>query len=272
MNRFAQVMARTPVGRKAISTIARSTLGRHFLDQVDPLQRIFSSVDEARRSVERLRFGGHEHPDAISLHTELAADLRPSDYPALYWMQRIEGPLRIFDFGGNIGNLYYSYQQYLSNRADLAWTVYDLPAVVAAGRRIAQERHAQFLHFTDRPEADAQTTLLLVSGALHYWEQSVEAMLDRIAIRPSHILVNRTPMHERQRQYVTVQRQQHYAVPCVVRNAQEMVKEFEALGYEMINKWPVLELAVNLPFYPDWSVPRYSGFYFRRREGNPLAS
>jgi len=266
VNRLAQVMAKTPVGRKAISTIARSTLGRHLLHQVDPLQRVFSSVDEARRSVERLQYGGHEHPDAITVHTELAAELRPSDYPALYWMQRIEGPLRIFDFGGNIGNLYYSYQQFLANRTDLTWTVYDLPAVVEAGRRIASERGAQFLRFTERPEADPRTTLLLISGALHYWEQSVEAMLDRIGVRPAHILVNRSPMHERQRQYVTVQRQQRYAVPCVVRNAQEMVKEFENLGYDMVNKWPVLELAVTLPLYPEWSVPRYSGFYFRRRE------
>ena len=41
----------------------------------------------------------------------------------------------------------------------------------------------------------------------------------------------------------------------------------ESAGYELVDRWPALELALRMPLFPDRTVPHYSGFYFRRVPG-----
>ena len=57
---------------------------------------------------------------------------------------------RIFDVGGNVGNLFYCYPQFASLPPDLLWTVLDLPDIVTAGRQLAAQREANALRFTER--------------------------------------------------------------------------------------------------------------------------
>lgn len=204
----------------------------------------------------------------MKTHLELSKTLRASDYAVLFWLCRINSKsFRIFDFGGNIGNLYYSYSKYLSAEPGaIDWTVFDFPGVTAEGRKIASERGATGLKFTDSPAGLSRSHVLLVSGSFHYWEKSERDFLLQFPVFPDHILLNRTPVHETLPSFITVQRTRTYAVPCIVRNAAEMLANFASLGYIAVDRWPALELALKLPFYPDRSLPSYSGFYFRRND------
>lgn len=252
--------------RTVLTRLGMMSFGRRILNGISRPRGVFSTFDEAWAAARRSAYAGHDHPDYIKSHLEFSNSLRPSDYAVLYWLSRVSpGDLHIFDFGGNIGNLYYSYLGYLRTESrSVDWTVFDLPKTVEEGRRIAAERGVYELQFTNSVESFSKGYVLLISGAFHYWEKSVQAFLEQFPHQPEHIILNRTPVHETQPSFITVQYKKSYAVPCVVRNAGEMLSVFAAMGYTMVDRWPALELALRMPLFPNRTVPNYSGFYFRR--------
>lgn len=254
--------------RRVLRRIATSSVGLKLLNTMSGPRRLYGSFEEAWNSAKWGRYAGHDHPDYIQEHLELSKSLRPSDYAALYWLLRINPErIKVFDFGGNVGNLFYSYHPYL-RRDDkcVDWTVFDLPRTVEKGRELAATLGATDLKFANSLCSFSEEHTLLVSGAFHYWEGSVQRFIQQFAQRPCHIILNRTPVHETQSDFVTVQRKRSYAVPCVVRNAGELAAAFAAEGYVMIDRWNAFELSLRLPLLPDYSVAHYSGFYFRRQK------
>jgi putative methyltransferase (TIGR04325 family) len=252
--------------RRLLQLAGKSRVGHRLLNAMSGHRRLFRSFDEAWECAKRSTYAGHDHPDYILEHLFLAKSLRPSDYAALYWLLRInaENP-RVFDFAGNIGNLFYSYYPYLKRAGEpLDWTVFDLPRTLEKGREIAASRSAPGLSFADSLRGFSEEQTLLVSGAFHYWETSVREFIGQFPQRPRHVILNRTPVHDTQPPFITIQHRGSYAVPCLVRNKKELASAFAAEGYVMIDQWPALELSLKMPFLPNYTVPNYSGFYFRR--------
>lgn len=251
--------------QSALGHMADLPLGVRALNRLNYSGGVFSSFEEAWAAAGRGKHAGHEHPDAVKIHLELSKGLRPSDYPVLFWLLRISPrELHLFDYGGNAGNLYYSYSGYLREQVgQICWTVFDLPGVVQEGRRLGSERSAVGLRFADSPSQYRENEILLISGAFHYWEKSVAAFLGQFPALPRHIILNRSPVHQRQRSYITVQRTGTYAVPCIVRNEAELRSEFAAAGYVLMDQWLALELSLRMPLFPRHAVDHYSGFYFR---------
>jgi putative methyltransferase (TIGR04325 family) len=254
--------------RTILGGIAGSHAGRRALSRLSAPYGVFDSFQEAWKAARKARGAGHEHPDDVTIHLNLARSLRPSDYAVLYWISRIgAGDLKLFDFGGNAGNLYYSYSPFLREQfQNIEWTVFDLPPILDQGRKLCAERGISQLRFVSSPRDAGALAILLVSGAFHYWEKSVQEFLAQFPEPPDHILINRTPIHDEQPSFITVQCTPSYAVPCLVRNGRELAEEFAAAGYEMIDRWSSLELRLRLPLFPKLSVPHYSGFYFRREK------
>jgi putative methyltransferase (TIGR04325 family) len=250
--RILQVLDGIPHGRKVLNACSFS-------------RGIYDSFGQAWEVANKKSRAGHNHADAITLHLELAKHLRSSDYAVLYWLGCLaKTRLKLFDFGGNAGNLYYSYSSYLSTQfQQLEWTVFDLPNVIEQGRKIATERNARELRFTDSLQDASLCDVVLVSGAFHYWEKRVEEFIDQFNQRPRNIILNRTPAHVTKPTFLTVQCTKSYAVPCIVRNADEIISGFAARGYVLADRWAALELALRFPLFPDYSVQHYSGFCFR---------
>jgi putative methyltransferase (TIGR04325 family) len=247
---------------RALDRIPR---GRNILNACSFSRGVYDTIDQAWEVANKKSRAGHNHSDAVTLHLELAKNLRSSDYAVLYWLGRLATTrLKLFDFGGNAGNLYYSYSHYLRFQyQQIEWTVFDLPEVIERGRKIAAERNAGELRFTDFVQEGSLCDVILVSGAFHYWEKRVEDFIDQFTPLPRNIILNRTPAHETKPSYLTVQHTGSYAVPCVVRSADEIISGFAAKGYVLADRWQALELALRLPVFPDYSVHHYSGFYFR---------
>ena len=149
------------------------------------------------------------------------------------------------------------------------WTVFDLPQTVTAGQALAREVDSRGLAFTTSLEQYSRDQVLLISGAFHYWEKSIATFVRQFPEQPDHIVINRTPVRDEQAPaYVTVQDNGSFAVPCIVRSFNEIVSEFSALGYALIDRWKVLELRIRMPLFPDFNVPYYSGFYFSTKKQN----
>lgn len=264
--------------RQAIKTLLSSRLGTNLLTRAEGfevpravLRRLsyprvqFSDFDEAWHAAAHDRYAGHE-TESIDIHLGLMDKLRPSDFHVLKHLNAIAsgGSMSVLDFGGNVGNIYYSYRPHLPASAQLNWVVVDLAAVTSVGSRIAEERHVTELKFLNSlPQATDHFDVLLASGSLHYWEESIASWLNSMPQRPRHVIVNRSPVHETHPTFVTVQQTATYAVPCVVHNRVELLQAFAQQGYLLVDSWAAPELSLTFTLLPTLSVQQYSGFYFR---------
>ncbi len=269
LREIAKAILISSPSRTILSYAAKSNGARRVLNRVSGGRGVFSTFDEAWAAARQTGLPGHEDPSQVTLHMELSETLRPSDYAALFWLRAAanEGKLSVFDFGGNAGNLFYSYSPFLKCLQSLDWTVFDIPPVLEQGRRIASERNAAGLSFASSAGEFRTGQVLLASGSLHYWEGTIAEFLHQFPALPKDVIINRTPISENRGPFVTVQRTPMCAHPCIVRNRAEVISDFAILGYRLVSAWIAPELHVYLPLFPEHSIPRYSGFYFQLEAG-----
>lgn len=183
----------------------------------------------------------------------------------MFWLSQINPPegLKVFDFGGGIGQTYYQYSRFLPTAQLAQWTVMDLPEVIA-GRNVATQQRAPALKFTSSLRDCEGCNVFVAAGSLHYWEHAIADLADALGGLPQHVFINRSPIRQKGESFISIQGGENWAFPCLVRNSEELEKEFAQLGYEVVDKWPVLEKTLDFPLLPDYKAP-YAGFYLRRQ-------
>ena len=191
--------------------------------------------------------------------------VRESDYAVLFHLAPIiSGLHRVFDLGGNVGNLFYSYQRKLSFPPGFVWTVYDLPVKKPVGEKLAAQRGETRIRFCDTLAEASGCDVLIASGSLHYFEEPLHRMLASLELPPKHVFINRTPFSNGP-DLITVQDSRSYLVPCKFHSRISLINGMHALGYELQSEWPVYERRLPVPTHPDICPRTYSGFYFRRK-------
>jgi len=225
-------------------------------------RRTFPSFAKAQASASHYIPASHEHPDEIRFHTSMSDAARESDYPVLFCLSRAEDDLhRVFDLGGNVGNLFYCYQQYLNFANDLVWMVYDLPSKKPIGEKLAAQRNEHRIRYVNAISAASGADLFIASGSLHYFEEPLDQMLSQLDELPRHVVVNRTPCSEGE-DIITVQDNRSYLCPCKLPGRTKLIAGMQKLGYELRVSWPIHERKLWVPLHPEWSRSYYSGFYF----------
>ena len=239
---------------------------RWFLERLLGYRRSFSSFEQAKFCSSQFISAGHEHEDDIRMHLSSSRAARESDYPVFFYLSQSDKSLTsVFDFGGNIGNLFYCYQNYLSVPKDISWKVYDLPELRQAGEKIAEGRGESRLHYVNGCDELDAADLFLASGSLHYFESSLPELLAQAKRLPSRVIVNRTPFSNAE-DLITIQDNGSFLVPCKLHNKQKFVDGMATLGYKLRGSWPVAERALYVPLHPDCSSATYFGFYFELDE------
>jgi putative methyltransferase (TIGR04325 family) len=225
---------------------------------------VYSSFDEARGHAPKNIPLGYDH-DEIALGYKNQKFLS-SDYPAAFWLREaLQDEPTVLDLGGSVGISFYNWEQYFKYPEDLQWVVCEVPAVTLAGDKIASERKEERLHFVSRIEAADGCNCLLASGSLQYMDGSLTDLLKQLQQQPRHLIINRIPLHS-QRQCITLQNVRWAVSPYRVFQRDAFVSALEAFGYTLIDAWSVLDHDCWIPFYPEFSVPTYSGLYFRKHQ------
>ncbi len=185
------LLGRSSAGARLIVRCRNSRLAQSLLDLLVGYRSTFSSFAEAQNCAHRYISAGHEHPDDIRFHTSIADTLRESDYPVLFYLLPVSSGLhRVFDLGGNVGNLFYAYERHLGFPEDLQWWVYDLPEKMPFGEKLAQEKNEHRIHFTNQLAAASGVDLFISS--VHSQEELVREMRDL-----GYLLRATWPVHER---------------------------------------------------------------------------
>jgi putative methyltransferase (TIGR04325 family) len=227
---------------------------------------VFDTFADAERSAPEQRILGYDNPDAAKMYIERTRKIYPTDYPVMFWLTKLfaEGNKSVFDLGGHIGVSYYAYKRHLAYPQGLSWTVHDVPAVMAEGRRFAAEKdREQRLRFADDfSEADGHD-ILFALGSLQYLPETIDERLAKLAHPPKHVLLNLTPLHDKH-SYFTLQSIGTAFCPYRITAVPTFLKAFESLGYRLVNHWENPDKSCEIPFFPEHSLHYYHGFYFVR--------
>lgn len=227
---------------------------------------VFDTFEAAERSAPASRPLGYDNADAAGMYLDRTRKTYPTDYPVLFWLQKLlaDGCGTIFDLGGHVGVSYYAYRKYLASTAPRQWLVHDVPAVMAEGRRLATQKDVDGrLAFSDRFDGADGVDILMAMGSLQYLPDTLPARLERLAVPPPHVIINLMPLHERH-SYFTLQSIGTAFCPYRITAVGEFLRGYEELGYRMVDSWENPDKNCRIPFHPDRSLDRYHGFYFKR--------
>ncbi len=264
MVKIFRILGTTGSGRKLIEAAGATHFGTLALKWILGYRRSFQTLDEAEKAVKPYARGGHENPANAAWHLELDNILRPSDYAAFYYIRdRLALIQRVFDLGGNVGNLYYCYKNYLPLRDDISWTVYDLQENILRGRILASSKSAHNLHFTDDLREADGADLFVASGSLHYFEEPLPKLIASLDVYPKYILINRTPLIDGP-SFAIVQDAGKIRVACKLYNRVNLIDGFERLGYRLQGEWQAAENKLSVPDRPSANKEAYSGLWFER--------
>lgn len=245
---------------------------QHFL-RVGQWERMFSGVyssfAEANAAIPATRNNSYDNPDSATFLGHKGS-VRSSDYPVLFWLDRLlpTNPY-LLDFGGYLGISYYSFDRLLQYPPDLQWTIYDVPAVVGAGEKLALEKGRSNLRFTSSFEAVENCSLLLAFGSLQFPEKTLAEFLRPLHRRPQHLLLNKTPLGELPTFY-TLHNMGPALSPYRISNREEFLQSLAELNYELIDSWENPEFGCYIPFYPDHSLRAFSGMYLRQKSAGAI--
>lgn len=224
------------------------------------------ALEQARQLSSEQLPSTYDVDGATTKYLDQIESLRPCDYPALFWVDRIlrDGGRRVFDLGGHLGLAYYSYHRYISYPAGLVWRVHDLPRVMAAGKTLAGKLDpAGSLQFCETPNGGDGFDLLISSGALQYLEYRLPELIDRLDRPPRHVLFNLTPLHP-DKSFFTLQNLGIAICPYRVESQARLIDDMKARGYGLRDHWILGERQLRIPFEPGYEVGSYHGCYFER--------
>lgn len=221
---------------------------------------VFETFEAAAASAPTSLGLGYDQPSAALMYKDRLHQVYPYDYPVMFWLERrLNAARRVFDFGGHIGLSYYGYRKYLSLPADLRWTVYDVPAVVAEGIRFAEEQGVAQLDFTNDYQQASEADIFFASGSLQYLAEPLDQRLKSLAKLPQTVIVNQLPSTAGTR-YFTLQNIGTAFCPYLIESLPTLLRDLQNLGYRLLDQWKAPEKQCYIPLHPTKCVSGYDGF------------
>ena len=105
-----------------------------------------------------------------------------------------EGELRVLDFGGSLGSLYWQHREFLSG-VKVSWSVIEQPAFVAAGKGLNQDLVNFFPSVTEFLESSSPNVILL-SSVLQYLPNAEQILQELLSTPANYLILDRTPMSD----------------------------------------------------------------------------
>lgn len=248
----------------SIVQLARSIYWhRRFSKSYGSYRGIYETEAQAIAAVPPHRKVGYNHPElAAEYRANLYREIGFYDYPMLFWLKNLlKNGSVMFDFGGNVGTHFYGYENYLTYPQAFKWIVCELPALVDAGKELAQqEGRSQLLFTTDFNDASG-AEVFLASGSVQY-VPSLAAKLAKLPTQPQHLLLGRLPLCEGN-SFVTLQNGGMVFYPVHVFNRQEFIDSIQAIGYDLIDSWKDRSEPCAVPFHPEFKSLSFGGLYFK---------
>lgn len=183
------------------------------------------------------------------------------DYPVLYWLERLAPEIsRIVDAGGHMGTKFRAFRNHLKLRPGCEWIVYDVPAIVKAGRERAEKDGLNGLSFTDDLASVKQAEIFLASGLLQYLDIPFPELIGKLQEKPQHILINKLAVRDGET-VVTLENFGKALVPYQIRARKPFFDDIEKMGYRVVDQWTIPSLSHVITTHPELGRSESVGCY-----------
>lgn len=256
-----------------LRTIERAWQWRQFQARPNDCWGVYGSFAEAEAHAPPTKPIGYDNDAAAGMYRGMLETVGPKDYAVAFWLQRrLRLGGRVFDFGGHVGVKYYALRTVLdmpccggecclSCSETVSWVVFDVPAVIAQGRKLAREREAPGLSFTDRFLDASGADVFLALGSLQYVETPLPDRLATLDALPQCVIISSTPMVDGER-YVTLQNLGMSYCPYLVESRTGLVRGMAERGYTLVRSWENPEKLCRILDNDDRSVEGYTSLHF----------
>lgn len=129
-------------------------------------------------------------------------------YPLFAWLMYVaqrDGALRVLDFGGALGSLYYQHRFLLDELSGLKWGVVEQEHFVDAGRAGFETEALKFFTSPELCVEAIRPNFLLLSSVLQYIEKPYFLLDSLLAYRFPYVLVGRTMARRGMKEEIAVQ-------------------------------------------------------------------
>jgi putative methyltransferase (TIGR04325 family) len=194
------------------------------------------------------------------------------DYPLLTWLLYAilhAGCVRVLDFGGALGSLYYQHRSLLEQYPGFAWGVVEQEHFVKAGQK---EFETEWLHFYNGIKCCFETmrpNFLLISGVLQYLREPYALLAKVLDLRLPFVLIHRTMAQRQLPEQVAIQRVPSTiydaSYPTWILDANRLESEFDLHGYDVLDNFDPHPGAF---WGPDNMQMPYQGWFLVRRGTN----
>jgi putative methyltransferase (TIGR04325 family) len=233
-----------------IRQVARTVLAALRVRAHRPRFRgVFASYQDAIAAVRPGALAGYDHDAVVPINFELMCKVTLWDYPVLLWLQRLAPEIRcLIDAGGHLATKYRAFRPYLKQFDNVHWVIYDVPAVVRAGREWACAEGNNGISFIDTLSDAPRADVVLASGLLQFLDVPFPDFLRKFQPLPRHLILNKVATVEGPT-VVTLENLGPAETPYQMRNRAEFEASLRALGYIIIDEWVIPELAHVIPGY-----------------------
>jgi putative methyltransferase (TIGR04325 family) len=262
-------VAKLAAAKRLLAPVKARVSKAHVLLRRAELTGAYPDHAAAMAAVPAWALAGYNHDEVVPGALEHMRQMLDYDYPIAYWLEReinsFPGEIiNLLDAGGHVGTKYIALRERL-NLSRVHWEVYDLPPMVAAGRKLAErEGFGPGLSFADTIEGARPADVLLCSGLLQYLDIPFPEFVHRLRKRPEVVLLNKVALRDGDT-LVSLQRAGPAYLPYQIRNRATFLGEIEQLGYKIVDSWRISSLSHQIASHPElgWSESR--GFMLRRR-------
>lgn len=187
------------------------------------------------------------------------------DWPVLFWLGRLLPETAcLLDAGGHQGTKYRAFRNHLNLPGGVKWVIYDVPAIVRAGRERARREGLEGLSFIDNLADAPCAEVLLASGLLQYLDIPFDQFVRRLPVLPRHLVLNKVATREGP-SVVTLEFFGRAEVPYQIRNRTEFLSTLDSLGYDIVDEWQIHDLSRHIVTHPHLGTSTSYGYYAKLR-------
>jgi putative methyltransferase (TIGR04325 family) len=114
---------------------------------------------------------------------------------ALLWgASRAGDRLRVLDFGGSLGSLYFQHRRFFQHLKECRWTVVEQPHIASWGNAALGDGHLRFCERLEDAQDDIPFDLLLMASVLPYVESPYELLRRLLALEIPVAVIDKMPI------------------------------------------------------------------------------
>ena len=170
---------------------------------------------------------------------------------ALMWIALDQkNVLKVLDFGGSLGSVYFQNKLFLNSIKTLSWNVVEQPRFVEIGKKQIEEEYLHFYDSISECENNISCNCLLLSSVLQYIEEPFMLLDEIFQYHFEYILIDKTSFTLDNTSKITIQKvpKKIYDVsyPCWLLPEVVLVKKIINEGYSLIYEFENSDF-INIP-------------------------